>query len=320
MSESLHTFGEWLGWWSVLTFAISLPTAMVYPLFRRFVANSCPAFRAAVTLAFGIAGPAAAAFALILVLQPHLSALVIPAHCHGGICGAHPPQFDASTLGGAALTAGGSLLLGSLLISLAVGLRAVRNRLGTLRAFSRPGRTVPYRVVDSPRPLAWCFGLWRQEIFLTSGLVDALPPTQLRAVVLHEQAHARRRDNLRATVLGLSTIIWPRRLRTSIRSDLATDSELACDAAVVSETGDAGALRSAIRKLHGNAGVRPEGAGSAFGELAASVRLAAQHGRRDAPAKRLFGLSLLGLVWFLQVMLGTAGAHFLLERIAAFAT
>ncbi|MEZ0291633.1 MAG: M56 family metallopeptidase, partial [Solirubrobacteraceae bacterium] len=55
----------------------------------------------------------------------------------------------------------------------------------------------PVSVVRDSRPLAFCTGLLRPQLFVSSGAVAALGEGELRAVVEHEAHHARRRDPLR---------------------------------------------------------------------------------------------------------------------------
>jgi Zn-dependent protease with chaperone function len=60
---------------------------------------------------------------------------------------------------------------------------------------------------------AFCAGLLRPRVYLTEGVVRVLDPGALDAVLVHESAHARRRDPLRrlcvhatsAPLLGLLT-------------------------------------------------------------------------------------------------------------------
>lgn len=56
-----------------------------------------------------------------------------------------------------------------------------------------------YLLAD-PRAYAACIGIWRPGIYVSAGLVDMLPPVQLRAVLAHEESHRRRRDPLRLLV------------------------------------------------------------------------------------------------------------------------
>ncbi len=52
-------------------------------------------------------------------------------------------------------------------------------------------------VVDDERPHAFCAGLFRPRIYLTSGALAILDEGALGAVLTHERHHARRRDPLR---------------------------------------------------------------------------------------------------------------------------
>jgi hypothetical protein len=57
------------------------------------------------------------------------------------------------------------------------------------------GREV--RIVRTPRAVAFCAGLRRPRVHLSSGTVELLEPRELEAVLAHEQHHVRRRDPLR---------------------------------------------------------------------------------------------------------------------------
>jgi Zn-dependent protease with chaperone function len=52
-------------------------------------------------------------------------------------------------------------------------------------------------VIDDPRPHAFCAGLLRPRVYVTSGALEILDEPALDAVLLHERHHARRRDPLR---------------------------------------------------------------------------------------------------------------------------
>jgi Zn-dependent protease with chaperone function len=52
-------------------------------------------------------------------------------------------------------------------------------------------------VIEDERPRAFCTGLLRPKVFVSSGAVAALDEAALRAVLAHERHHARRRDPLR---------------------------------------------------------------------------------------------------------------------------
>ena len=65
-------------------------------------------------------------------------------------------------------------------------------------------------LVDDERPFAFCHGLLRPEVYYSYGLARLLGLAELQAVLLHEEAHARRRDPLRVfAVHVLAAAFWP---------------------------------------------------------------------------------------------------------------
>jgi bla regulator protein blaR1 len=67
------------------------------------------------------------------------------------------------------------------------------------RRLSASGRPHPgdVLVIDDPRPHAFCAGLLRPRVYVTSGALKILDEPALESVLLHERHHARRRDPLR---------------------------------------------------------------------------------------------------------------------------
>lgn len=61
----------------------------------------------------------------------------------------------------------------------------------------------PLHRYTNERPLVFTTGFFRPAVFLGPSLVDGLEVDELRAVLVHELIHVRRRDNLRAWVNGL---------------------------------------------------------------------------------------------------------------------
>lgn len=57
--------------------------------------------------------------------------------------------------------------------------------------------TLPAYAIDVDRPLIALVGLFRPTLLITRGLIDALTPAELSAVVAHEIGHVRSFDNLK---------------------------------------------------------------------------------------------------------------------------
>jgi hypothetical protein len=97
-------------------------------------------------------------------------------------------------------------------------------------------------VVPGARPLAFCAGLLRPAVYVSTGALERLGEAELAAVVAHEAHHAARRDPLRILVAraigdAYSLGALPRRERAL--------AELAADEAVVRSRG-AAPLASAL--------------------------------------------------------------------------
>jgi Zn-dependent protease with chaperone function len=120
--------------------------------------------------------------------------------------------------------------------------------------------------LDSPAASAFCAGLLRPRVFVTSGMVAALAAEELDAVLVHEAEHAHRRDPLRrlagraaADVLFWLLVGWWTRHRLE-------DAELAADRAVIDRVGRsplARALRATATPAAPTVGARFDGAGPA---------------------------------------------------------
>ncbi|HET8952242.1 MAG TPA: M56 family metallopeptidase [Solirubrobacteraceae bacterium] len=127
---------------------------------------------------------------------------------------------------------------------------AVRRRLRTVpvaRALTVAGHGVV--VLSDPRPLAFCSGLWRPRVYVTSGALARLGPDELRAVVEHEAHHARRRDPVRMLVAQTLADAFAIRALRDLPDRQHTTADLAADAAAVAAAGSARPLAAAMLRL-----------------------------------------------------------------------
>ncbi len=200
----------------------------------------------------------------------------------------------------------GSLLLLALfaltLVTTFRALRSTRRQLLVSRRFVKAGRELGetslegmrVRLLDDRRPHAFCAGLVRPRVYLSTGARAVLSPSELRAVLAHEEHHARRRDPLRlmlAQVASEALFFLPILRRARQRyADLA---EIAADEAAVRSTGGPGPLAAAMLRFDqhatvGAVGIAPERVEHLLGG----------HPRWELSASLLAGatLSILGLV------------------------
>jgi TonB family protein len=158
-------------------------------------------------------------------------------------------------------------------------------------------------------------GIMRPRILIPARLLAALPAEELRALLIHEDAHRRRREPLRSALLSFcSTLCFFYPLMKVVRRRLEYTSELLCDAQVLRRGLDpdtyARALARAVRM-----GMEPEEPALAFaGREGPSLRdrlQRIQSPRRYVAMKRhyfivtlVIGLIALGTLPPLQLLTG----------------
>jgi Zn-dependent protease with chaperone function len=103
-------------------------------------------------------------------------------------------------------------------------------------------------VISDDRPQAFCAGLLRPRVYLSTGALEVLDASALASVLAHEQHHARRRDPLRfacGRVLAAALFFIPAQRRLVERQRAL--AEIGADeAAVFSAGGDRAGLASAM--------------------------------------------------------------------------
>ncbi|MEV5570014.1 M48 family metalloprotease [Spirillospora sp. NPDC052269] len=204
-------------------------------------------------------------------------------------------------------------LLGAVLLVLAASLLAVAARAGrlaadTTREVARLRRLRPpeelvraareagvrrLRLLDDTSVTAFCAGLLRPRVHVTTGAVATLPPDGLSAVLAHEGEHARRLDPLRRLLLRASADVLFYLPLARWWSDSRTDhAEVRADRAAIRHAGRP-AVAAAL--LAADAGSAP---GPAFnGATQARVaHLLGDEPPARRPSLRRFVASLLGLI------------------------
>ena len=127
-----------------------------------------------------------------------------------------------------------------------LGARALIRQLAALRGFRRTvrvsGRAVSgdrtVWIVADPAPQAFCAGWLRPRVYVSEGALQQLAGDELRAVIAHEDHHARRRDPLRLLViaiLGEALFFMP--VMRRLRERYAQLAELAADEAATRAAG-----------------------------------------------------------------------------------
>jgi beta-lactamase regulating signal transducer with metallopeptidase domain len=119
-----------------------------------------------------------------------------------------------------------------------VALRAVKHRATPMDFDCDLPRGARTLASESCVPAA--VGFLHPAILLPSGTMEALDPEDARQIVLHEAAHLRRGDDLTGLVFLLcAALFWFNPFVHYIGRKLSLECEIACDDAVVEQSGDA---------------------------------------------------------------------------------
>jgi BlaR1 peptidase M56 len=175
---------------------------------------------------------------------------------------------SATSAAGLLMTAITSLGVASVACGARAAMRHHRSRARILRhlrvvdRFDRDGARV--LVVEDLRPRAFCFGILRPRVYVSTGALAAMSGAELEAVVAHEGHHVARRDPLRiliAQILRDALFFLP--IMRHVTDRYTALAEVAADEAAVRRTGDRPALASAMltfeeRAPEGTVGIAPE--------------------------------------------------------------
>lgn len=224
---------------------VSLVCGAALLLFDRVIEEIEPRRRLWILRALAWSPAVAAALITLIAFYPPLLDLagIAVDHClsHPGhelyLCFLHSPPPEISPLV-SGLALGATLLI---VYQWWVQLRALlwsRRWTDQLVGLATYEEDLDAYVVESDHLFAVTVGLLNRRVLLTERMKQILSPTQLRAVLAHEDAHRRRLDAVNGLLTGLLAVVfWPglrRRLLDAI--DLA--AEQCCDQAAAQAVDD----------------------------------------------------------------------------------
>lgn len=222
----------------------SLAVALVLPRLRPRLLALAPRRRASTVMAL-LALPSVGGAALaILALLPGVASAIWPAldHClqhedqHFHLCLLHAPAAIDQGVAFGML----AIAVVPVLLTLSVTAGRVRTGLRLLHAL-RSGTTqtqATHDVVPSDAPLAITAGFWRPRVFVSAGLLDALPDDGQQAVLAHEACHVQRRDPLRNLAAEVMAAWHLPSTRRTLLADLHLAVEELCDIAAAQRIDD----------------------------------------------------------------------------------
>ncbi len=311
MPDFLILSGQYLFAWALITAMLSWLLALFYPLSRKALALATCHVKAFYTLAYGLLSPLTAVFVLLVLMQPELADSLVPEHCHGDDCSPHSPALSATGKLNQLLVICVVAGIFWVVLGLVQQLLKGRQQRVFLETFSHSPAPSGYKVIESSSLLAWCSGLLTPQIFLSSALINTLSEQHLKVVLAHEFSHQYRRDNLRQWLLHWATLIWPRRMRNSIRSDLKNSHDTLADLAALAMATKNSAMVETLNRFSNNPATETE----------AKTRVAwlekEQHKRtaRLPVFSQTLMLSAFFAAWMGLVIFTTYSAHPLLELL-----
>ena len=179
------------------------------------------------------------------------------------------------------------------------------HRLKTLLQVRRPVTVI----LSSDFPEPGVCGIWRPKVVLPKGVVEALTDQELEAVLPHELAHVRRRDNLVSLFQSwLSCVFWFHPVIWLIDHQLLEERERACDEEVLSRTPNCQEYLSSLLKVfRSSLGEKLAGASLITGSnLKRRIDHMRSHGcRKNSVIRHRLSLSVFVLAWIASVA-GTA--------------
>jgi beta-lactamase regulating signal transducer with metallopeptidase domain len=183
------------------------------------------------------------------LFAPHIT-WARPLGAVGGVGVAISENLPLAATLGAVWSIGAAIMLARLCARIAIGHRSVKATSPSHSVTSHSFRTGGVAITfGDPRLAPAVNGIWRSYISLPRGIDELLSERELKSVLIHELAHARRHDNLICLVYEIALCaLWFHPLLWITGSRLALYRELSCDESVV-EHGHGQDLLAALAKL-----------------------------------------------------------------------
>ncbi len=178
------------------------------------------------------------------------------------------------------------------------------------RLAARGVRPFSLLLTDRPELTACAMGLRHPSILLTNSLAEMLDDEELEAVLAHEMAHVRRRDNwLGWLLVGLRLLSFYNPVALLVFHQMGHDMERVCDAEAGRVTGKPLALASALLKVYRASRASTEGSrgwSRRIGDRAAALENRARRALVEDRLEQLVHPETVGSTSFPRLRLGLA--------------
>lgn len=105
-------------------------------------------------------------------------------------------------------------------------------------------------IVKNNKSFAFCFGIIRPKIYISTGLLDIVNTKELEAILIHERYHLRSRDTISTAVIStIESLFLFFPVVLDILRNFQIRQELKADQEVIKTTGSSRAILSVLKKL-----------------------------------------------------------------------
>lgn len=112
------------------------------------------------------------------------------------------------------------------------------------------GLTGRIKIVSDKKPLAFCYGFFRPEIYLSTALIRLMNSEELEAIILHEKYHLLKKDNMLLITLNfIKQLFLPFPLFSDFLENIIRIREIKADHFGVNTMGKREPMTSAFKKL-----------------------------------------------------------------------
>ncbi len=226
MIDVLLRAGSFAAIWLTSWLFLFLVLASLYPLLRSMLLRCHPATASNLVLTLLSFPFLASLLASVLLFTPYLAINPFSNHVHSVDCdeqfaALHSPWVVGCALGIAAITLG--LMLLRMLRHMAATMRLKKQ----LLMLAEPGGE--WHLLPNKEKLVFTLGWLKNSIFITDGLLRECSSAELDIILKHEQAHMKRKDNLRMLMARVLLMLFPPALARPFQDDLHLFAEAACD-------------------------------------------------------------------------------------------
>lgn len=220
---------EWLMQLSLVALCVfvlsSLLLSLLYPFYKRLLSSASWHLTPNLILYYCFLSLFSALSSSLIISIPHFSSRLVLEHCHQGNCDAHVSSIQAYGAYGVALA---SVLLGlSIVIAclLCNSLISARRKIKVLRLFAGrkalASKKIEYHIVESRDSFAWCVGLFKPQIYVSSTMLSNTSSQQQTILLAHEQCHKQDKHNLLKLLLFCLSIFWLPKSKALIVKDFS---------------------------------------------------------------------------------------------------